>query len=162
MTKKSYEPLPGGNFGESFLLGVEQVAWPNNLVFVVWSPQDRACYRITAETVLEFHYLRTGTGPLTPKGTGIPLDNIYLTYEDAYEYWMRRIRAFTEQGYDSGEEVICLEFNSHLFANRKRDVMTRDKDTGVLVACRKIRVNADPKYQGPRPTPYNIPAAKND
>jgi hypothetical protein len=160
--KNSYKKLPGGNFNGSFLFGIDQVDWPNNLVFVVWSPQDGVCYRITTETVLQFHYLRTGTGPLIHKGNGIPLDNIYLTYEDDYDYWMQRIKAFSEQGYDSGDEVICLEFNSHLLANRKHDIMTRDKDTGILVVCRKVSVNKDPEYKGPRPTPYNIPAARNE
>jgi hypothetical protein len=154
------ETLPGGNFAESFLMRVESRDWPNDLQFTVWSPYDGTCYRICAEIVLESHFLRTGTGRLGPPGDGIPLANIYVTYGDAYRYWCERIQAFAEQGFDDGTDPICLEFESHLFAYRKHAPLRWDKDTGVLVVCRRVRVEIDRGYGGPMPSPHNIPAGE--
>jgi len=152
------ETLPGGNFAESFLMRVEARDWPNDLQFTVWSPYDGACYRICAEIVLESHFLRTGTGRLGPPGDGIPLGDIYITYGDEYQYWRDRIQAFAKQGFDDGREPICLEFDSHLFANRKHDFLTRSRDTGLLVVSRRVRVEIERGYDGPMPFPHNIPA----
>ncbi len=154
---KMYRSLAGGDFTESFLMRVELRQWPNELLFVVWAPRDETAYRITTQTVLEFHYMRTGTGRLGTDETGIPLGNIYVTYEEEFTYWMHKIRAFVDQGYDVQEEPVCLEFDSPLFGNRKRETR-RDKNSGILVVCRKVIVKEDYSYAGPRPTPYLIPS----
>jgi hypothetical protein len=151
-----YEALPGGDFAESFLMKVELVRWPNDLSFRVWSPGDQACYCIAATTVLEFHFLRSGTGSLIDAADGIPLGNIFRTYEDEHDYWSARIKAFANKGLDGGEDPICLEFDSHLFANRQRQVLNRDRNTGILVVCRHVHVEHDRNYDGPTPAPHKI------
>jgi len=154
----TYSSLPGGNFRESFLMEQEYLDWPNNLVLRIWSPADKVCYRITLETILEYHFMRTGTGKL--QGAGIPLDDIYLTKEEEYSYWSERIGAYREQGFDDGKEPICLEFSSPLFANRKREILSRNKNVGLFVACRYYSVEEDYSYDGPTPESYSIPSDK--
>jgi hypothetical protein len=154
---RTYSALPGADFTESFLMKVELLEWPNDFVFVVWAPSDGACYRIVTKGVLEFHFMRTGTGRLQIDEGGLPLGSIYLTYEDEYRYWRDKIQAYAEQGYDSKADPICIEFDSHLFANRKRQDR-RDKNTGLLVVCRDVAVEEDYSYSGPRPTAYRIPS----
>jgi len=158
MANSQTRVLSGGDFHESFLMDVQQHDWPNDYIFVVWSPNDDACYRITTSCVLEFHYMRIGTGRLEGSGEGIPIGNIYESCEDEYEYWSERIMAFSKQGLDAGSSPICLEFDSHLFANRKRQLLTRDRNTGILVACRSVVVERDPTYNGSRPSVHVIPS----
>ncbi len=156
--KKSYTHLLGGDFSDSFLVRVEVISWPNDYLFFVWSPRDNVCYRISMQTILEYHHLRIGTGPLLLERDGLPLDNIYVTFEEEHEYWVQRIGEFSEQGFDSGLTPICIEFCSPLFANRKRQFLKRDRNTGILVVCRDVIVQPDQSYEGPRPVPYTIPS----
>jgi len=160
MVDESPKALSGGDFHESFLMDIHQVNWPNEFVFVVWSPNDGACYRITTSCVLEFHFMRIGTGRLEWRENGIPLDNIYESREDEYDYWSERIAAFSKQGLDTGGLPTCLEFHSHLFANRKRQLLTRDRNTGLFVACRSVVVELDSSYNGPRPFVHAIPSGE--
>ena len=81
------DPLRSLNFHESFLMGVDYHEWPNNCCFRIWSPEDEVCYCIEAKTILEFHFLRTGTGPLVPIADGIPLDNVRVLNGQEYDYW---------------------------------------------------------------------------
>ena len=158
MVNNPSKVLSEGNFHQSFLMNVQQIDWPNEFVFVVWSPNDDACYRITASCVLELHFMRVGTGRLEWRDNGIPLDNIYESCEEEYDYWSERIAAFTKQGLDKGSLPTCLEFDSHLFANRKRQLLTRDRNTGLFVACRSVAVELDSTYNGPRPSVHAIPS----
>lgn len=151
--------LQGGDFRGSFLMGVEQIDWPNDLQLIVWSPADRACYQILVRNVLESHFMRTGTGRLEGLADGMPLDDIYVTYGQEHQYWLDRIGAFAEQGFDSGEPPICLELSSPLLANRKRKLLVRDRDTGWLLVCRSVDVQENRSYSGPRPTVHAIPSA---
>lgn len=160
MTNKYYELLQGDSFLESFLMEITQLEWPNTYSFDIWSSNDCICYRIYVATVLEFHYLRIGTNPLGPAGVGLPLDAIYLSYGEEYNYWCERIAAFARQGLDSGELPICIEFDSHLFANRKRELTISDKNIGMLVVCRSFEIEVNYSYQGPQPAPYNIPSSE--
>jgi len=102
--------------------------------------------------------MRLGTGRLVGEAEGIPIGNIYESHLDDYEFWSDRIRLFCERGMDDGSPPICLEFDSHLFANRKRQLMTRDRNTGLLVVCRNVVVERDSTYNGPRPVVYSIPS----
>ncbi len=158
MAKQEYKPLHGDSFVESFLMDVEQVEWPNEYVFLVWSPRDNTCYRIMTQNVLEHHFMRIGTGKLEGVSHGIPLDGIYLTYGEEFEYWSERIAGFAEQGYDSGGPPVCIEFDSHLFANRKRQLLTSDRNIGLLVVCRNVKIEEYHSYGGPRPTAHIIPS----
>jgi hypothetical protein len=155
--KTNYKPLQGESFFESFLMSVRLQDWPNNYVFDVWSSYDSKCYQITAQTVIEFHVMRTGTGPFNLSGNGIPLCNIYISSGEEHQYWSERIAAFAEQGYDTGDSPVCLEFDSHLFANRKRQMLSRDRYIGMLVVCRSVTVEEDFTYDGPMPFPCRIP-----
>lgn len=152
-------PLYDGSFFESFLIDVEIEDWPNVYIFSVWSSQDALCYRITTSPVLEFHIKRTGTGTLEDPGEGIPLLNIYTSTGEDFDYWTERIAIFRKEGFDSGSPPICLEFASHLFTNRKGQDLVRDRSTGILVVCRKVTIEEDYRYDGPRPFPYRIPAS---
>ncbi|PQO45639.1 hypothetical protein [Blastopirellula marina] len=156
MAEQNYKPLWGESFRDSFLMEVTQRDWPNEHLFFVWSYRDQCSYRITTSVVLEFHYLSTGTGRLGGAEIGIPLDDICITHEEEFEYWSDRVAAYREQGYDSGEPPICIEFSSHLFANRKRQFMTRNRNTGLLVVCRSVYVEEDPTYPWPIPTPVSL------
>lgn len=145
MPRREYKTLNGDVFYESCLSQVAMLEWPNVYVFMVWSRQSGIFYRITTHGVLEYHVMRTGVGRF--EGTdGIPLQDIYVTREDDFEYWSDRIAAFAKDGEDSGEPPICIEFNSHLLANRRRNIMTRDRDTGLLVVCRSVTVEEDFRY----------------
>lgn len=158
MRQQEYKPLHGDSFHESFLMDVVQLEWPNVYVFVVWSPMESRCYRITTQSVLEYHFMRIGTNRLEGVTDGIPLDDIYVTHGEDFQYWSERIAAFGEQGFDSGDPPICIEFTSHLFANRQRKLLTRDRNTGLLVVCRSVNVEEDRSYKGPRPSPHAIPS----
>ena len=103
MFELEYKTLYGDSFHESFLMNVIQLDWPNEFAFIVWSPRDATCYRIRTEIVLEYHFMRIGTGKLEGVAEGIPLDNVYTTSGREFEYWSERIAAFTEQGYDAGD-----------------------------------------------------------
>jgi hypothetical protein len=159
MQQLNYKPLQGGDFSESFLMEVRQQDWPNAIQLTVWSPKDLACYLINLQDILESHYLRTGTRHLDGAADGIPLDNIYLTFAEEYEYWMERIQAFTQQGLDCGQPPFCVEIDSHLFANRKRNILQRDCNVGWLIVCRKLTVEYDHQYAGPYPKIHAIPAS---
>lgn len=152
-------PLYDGSFFESFLIRSEVEDWPNVYIFTVWSSQDALCYRITTSTVLEFHIKRTGTGTLENSGNGIPLLDIYSSKGEDFEYWSNRIACMKKKGFDSGSPPICLEFESHLFANRKGQDLVRDRSTGILVVCRRLTIEEDYQYDGPQPFPYRIPAS---
>jgi hypothetical protein len=132
--------------------------WPNDLTFTIWSPNDSECYRITAQTVLEYHHLRIGVGRLH-FDAGILLDNVFTSQAEECDYWTKRINAFAEKGYDDGSPPVCLELCSHLFANRHYEILTRDRNVGILVVCRSVVVVVDEKYAGPRPTPERIPSS---
>ena len=43
MTRK-YKPLEGGDFFESFIVEVRVLDWPNDFLFVVWSPRDKCTF----------------------------------------------------------------------------------------------------------------------
>ncbi len=158
MKEANYKPLRGYSFFESFLMSVRLQDWPNTYVFEVWSSYDSKCYKITAQTVVEFHIMRTGAGPFYPSGNGIPLGDIYVSFGEEHQYWSERIAAFAEQGYDTGDSPICLEFDSHLFANRKRQMLNRDRNIGMLVVCRSVTVEEDFTHDGPTPFPHRIPS----
>lgn len=149
MTKDSKEYLPGGDFFESWLVDIQQQDWPNKIIFLVWSTSDQVCYRITTRHVIEFHYMRTGVAELDWRDNGILISNIYKNHGEHYDYWMQRITAFKEQGLDSGDPPICLEFNSHLFANRKKQMLTRDRDTGLFLVCRTVTVEIEEGWKYP-------------
>lgn len=152
-----YISFEKGRFQESFLIEANAVNWPNNYVFLVWSTADECAYRLSTNTVLEFHYVRTGTGVLSGMESGIPLDDIYLSQSEEHDYWVNQIAANKLQGYDGGSPPMCLEFASHLFANRRRQLMTRDRNIGMLVVCRDVHVVKDERYSGPYPFPHKIP-----
>lgn len=152
--------MENGIFREAFLVGAEFGGWPNNLVFVVWSPLKHAAYRIIANVVLEFHFLRTGTIPL-PAQISVPLDNIFLTYEEEYEFWLDRIKTLTKADLDNGAEPQCIEFSSSFFANRTRKTLVRDRNMGALVVCREYHIEVLHTYTGPRPNTHHIPAGTN-
>lgn len=158
MGRQEYKPLHGDSFRESFLMRVELVEWPNVYGFLVWSCNEQVCYRITTENVLEFHFMRTGTGRLEGIRDGIPLDDILVTYGSDFDYWSERISAFAEQGIDKGAPPLCIDFASHLFANRQRQLLTRDRSAGLLVVCRCVNIEIDHTYKGPTPTVYRIPS----
>lgn len=159
MSSVKYEQLRDGSFQESFLMEVVLEEWPNDYTFFVWSPQDGTCYRIITRDVLEFHFMRTGIGRLEGASDGIPIANIYRTYGSDYDYWSGRVAAFAKQGCDVGEPPICIEFDSHLFANRRREMLRRNRDTGMLVVCRRFVIEPDYKYSGPWPSPVRIPSS---
>ena len=160
MSKNNSKVLNGGDFHESFLMDVIQIDWPNHIAFKVWSPNDDVCYEITTSCVLEFHFMRTGTGLLEIQEDGLPLGNIYESQLAEYDYWAERIEAFSIQGLDEGDPPICVEFDSHLFANRQRQLLTRNCNTGLLVACRNVTVEIDHSYNGPRPFVHSIPSGE--
>jgi hypothetical protein len=150
---RSYKPLPGADFTESFLMRVKLLDWPNEIVFHVWAPQDQAFYKIVT-------FMRTGTRRLEVDESGLPLGNIYLTYEEEYEYWRDKIAAYADQGHDTKRDPYCIEFDSHLFANRKRNTR-RDRNMGMLVVCREVTVTRDDSYTGVRPNAYRIPSRRD-
>ena len=155
MNTNEYKPLYGDSFHESFLMGVAHQDWPNEVHFFVWSTQDSCCYRIETSILLEFHFLRTGVGRLGNGATGIPLNDIYVTYEEEFAYWTDRIQ---DQGYCSEEGCVCVEFASPLLANRRRRPMVRDRNMGMLVVCRNVAVKEEHAYRGSMPQPYRIPS----
>ena len=149
MKQDRTEYLPGGNFCESWLVDIQQQNWPNEIIFLVWSTGDQVFYRITTHYVIEFHYMRTGVNELEWRNDGILISNIYQVFGEPYDYWMQRIAAFREQSLDLGDPPICLEFDSHLFANRKKHILSRDRDTGLLVVCRSVSVEVDDEWKHP-------------
>lgn len=138
---------------------VEVTDWPNDYKFTVWAPSTRKCYRICATDVLEFHYARIGVGRLEGLHDGIPLDGIFIDSVRDRDHWHKRVKAFAKQGYDSGVDPICLEFVSHLFANRNREPLVRNRNTGLLVVCRQMQVSEDYDFDGPWPDVFRIPSA---
>jgi hypothetical protein len=156
----TYTPLHGGAFFESFLLEVRFRDWPNDLEFLVWSTRDHVAYRILAEVVLEYHHIRTGIGRLEGEGEGIPLDNIYRTYEEEFSRWKQKMELFSDEFPElllDERNPVCLEFSSHLFGNRKWE-RRADRNTGVLVVCRRVSVQEEYQYSGPQPYPHRIPS----
>jgi len=158
MPTELYEPLCGGTFRESFLMETEHLDWPDRCAYTVWSTENEMCYRIVMYNVLEYHFLRTGTGLLGGGFEELLLSNIYVTYDEEYQYWVERIEAHESQGLDSGEPPVCIELAAHIFANRKRQYLTRDRQTGLLVVCRNVDVEPVLGYAGPRPVAHNIPS----
>lgn len=139
---------------------VEVTNWPNDYAFTIWSPSTQKCYRICVTDVLEFHYARIGVGRLEGLQDGIPLDGIFTASVQDRDYWSDRVKIFAKKGYDSGEAPICLEFVSHLFANRNREHFVRNKNTGLLVVGRQLQVYEDHDFDGPFPDVFRIPSAE--
>jgi hypothetical protein len=153
-------PLHDGRFAESFLISLKHYDWPNTVECTVWCPRVYKCYRIVMRTVLEFHYIRTGTGALIPEGAPIPLSNLYITRGDDYTFWSQRVSQFSKSGLDDGTAPICIEFDSHLFLNRHRKLEERVKNTGLLIVCRVLDVKEEDEYSGPRPMAHRIPSSE--
>ena len=143
-------------------MDVSLLDWPNDYAFRVWSPNDGACYVIDTQSVLEFHIMRVGTRRLITDENGIPLQGIYYSYGDEYSYWEERFNTYADLGEDTGQPPVCLQFESHILANRKRESFIDHKNTGMLVVCRQASVRLDPDYRGSTPYPTRIPSNDKD
>lgn len=159
MIKKGLERVDDVNFDETFLMAVEHEDLFGDALFKIWSPRDSVCYDIRTRCVLEIHYIRIGVGALERAG-GLPLFGVYETFGEVREYWAERISAFKDQGLDEGGMLHCIEFDSPLFGNRNRDLLTRNKNVGLLVACREVSLDIDYSYTGPMPEVYTIPGSE--
>jgi hypothetical protein len=148
--------LGRGLFRGSFLMFLRFNDWLDEHTFGLWSTQAQAFYRIDCRVILEFHFVRSGVGPVPGDGNGFPLSDIVYHRGEVFDFYRQRIQQFHREGYDSGEDPICLEFHSHLLMNRRRDVLNRRDATGLLVVCRQVHVVRDERYddlkpEGPRP-----------
>jgi hypothetical protein len=157
MIPSGYHKFHGDSFFESFLLDLEVVDWPNKVVMHIWSSCDCEFYNVVATTVLEFHFSRIGTGDLVGNG-GLPLDGIFTSRNEEFEYWLNRVNSFRASGIDKGSDPICLELHSHLLANRFHNLNMLTRNVGLLIVCRQVEVTRVPNYDGPKPVPHRIPA----
>ena len=81
-----------------FLMIIDHQDWPNDHHFLVWSSSAARCYRVSTIGVLEFHFIRTGVNRLQNCKEGIPLANIYQTFDDECDFWSDRVRRFADEG----------------------------------------------------------------